>query len=284
MERISLDDLPSWSPWPARLLGLEAWRVPNRTIAKIEAEYNQDKYAKCLTYYEAAEDDRKPSPEEVHGFECGPPDREIACSFGDEIYRVTLGEALRKARELILETMAAKIAQADTVVELGCGYGIQLWYLRQAFPGKMFVGGEYAKNAIHLAGKLYEDFSNIDVREFNFYDDNYDGLFNDRIKGRTVVYTSHAIGQLPTAAHVFDTLEKHAEKISCVFHFEPVMDRRDGSLLGLMRKRYAEINDYNRDFLELLDCRPNTRILRKTPNVIGTNPFTPTSVIEWHYC
>ncbi len=283
MERISLNDLPSWSPWPARLLGLDAWQIPERTIAKIQAEYDQDKYAKCLAYHQTAEDDRTPSPEEVHVFECGPPDREIACSFDNEIFRVTLGEAQRKARELIREAMSAAVAQADTVVELGCGYGIQLWHLRQAFPEKSFIGGEYSRNALELAGRLYEGVRNIEVCEFNFYDDRYDVVLGERITGRAVVFTCHALGQLPTARPFLDTLEKHAENISCVFHFEPVVGLQDDSLLGLMRKRYARINDYNRDLLELLERKANVHILRKTPDAIGTNPLTPTSIIEWEY-
>ncbi len=48
MKRIPLDELPAWSPWPARLLGLEPWRIPNRTLAKIDAEYDREKYAQCL--------------------------------------------------------------------------------------------------------------------------------------------------------------------------------------------------------------------------------------------
>jgi hypothetical protein len=51
----------------------------------------------------------------------------------------------------------------------------------------------------------------------------------------------------------------------------------------LMRRRYAELNDYNRDLLSQLQRRSYIRILSIQTNVIGLNPLNPTSVIEWEF-
>jgi hypothetical protein len=50
--KISLKELPSWSPWPVRIVGLQQWSVPTRNLDKITAEYNNDKYAKLLYWVE----------------------------------------------------------------------------------------------------------------------------------------------------------------------------------------------------------------------------------------
>jgi len=51
---VNLNDLPRWSPWPARLLGISPWEAPDRTVEKVDAEYDKDKYAGCLAFYNKA--------------------------------------------------------------------------------------------------------------------------------------------------------------------------------------------------------------------------------------
>ena len=283
MKRIPLDELPAWSPWPARLLGLEPWRIPNRTLAKIDAEYDQEKYARCLARYEASESEGALSPGDLAAIEWGPSDQTLAGSVGDEIVLMTTRQAMQEYRTLLSSVMESKIARADNVVELACGYGIQLWNLGEVFPEKRFLGGEYSANAVRLAAKLYRQVPNIRVRSFNFHDSRYDSLFEERA-GASVVFTSYGIDCLPSAGHFLDTLARYAESIRSVFHFEPVHEFYDNSLLGLLRKRYTEANDYNRDLLSQLEGRANIRILQRRPNVFGSNPLHPTSVIEWEFC
>ncbi len=47
-EEISVNDLPNWSQWPARLLGVESFKTAERNLAKIHSEYSEDKWQKCL--------------------------------------------------------------------------------------------------------------------------------------------------------------------------------------------------------------------------------------------
>lgn len=283
MKRIPLDELPAWSPWPARLLGLEPWRIPIRTLAKIDAEYDREKYAQCLARYEASEGKGALSPDDLAAIEWGPSDQTLACSVGDEIVLMATERAMREYRDLLARVMTPKVTHADNIIELGCGYGIQLWHLGEVFPEKRFLGGEYSANAVRLASKLYRRAQNIRVRSFNFHDDRYDSLFEESA-GASVVFTSYGIESLPSAGHFLDVLATYADSIHSVFHFEPVHELYDDSLLGLLRKRYTEANDYNRDLLSQLECRANIRILQRRPNVFGSNPLHPTSVIEWEFC
>ena len=63
---LDLQELPRWSSWPARLLGLEQWTTVERTTAKIEQEYNKEKYADCRKY---VIDHLGVSPEDLKRFE-----------------------------------------------------------------------------------------------------------------------------------------------------------------------------------------------------------------------
>ena len=51
MHDIELNDLTRWSPWPARLLGLEEFAQQKRDTDKIEQEYNREKFKSCLDRY-----------------------------------------------------------------------------------------------------------------------------------------------------------------------------------------------------------------------------------------
>jgi hypothetical protein len=72
---------------------------------------------------------------------------------------------------------------------------------------------------------------------------------------------------------------------SIVVNFEPCIEHCNAnSLLGLMRKRYIELNGYNTNLATLLQQEQeigNIQILEERPFVFGKNPFFPTSVLAW---
>jgi len=276
MKALNLNDLPEWSPWPSRLLGMDPWRVPKRTIEKVDSEYDKDKYAKCLAYYTTV----PVSVEAIRQFEHG---NGSACvALGNDLVVMTLSEAQLRYSKLLTETMYQEIEQSATVIELGCGYGYNLWMLKQSFRDKHFCGGEYSENAVCLASHLFHEDSAIGVSQFNFYDRVYGIL--ESAKAPITVFTSHAIEQLPHAASFFQALLQHRDKIKAVFHFEPVCELHDSTLLGLMRRRYAEVNDYNRDLLsELQRWSDDIRIVHTEAGVFGLNPLNPTSVVHWEF-
>ena len=153
---------------------------------------------------------------------------------------------------------------------------------KQHFPDKDFLGAEYSKNAVQLASKLYQHDPKVTVLPFNFYDDQ-SYRFLEGVNPPIVVLTVHAIEQLQLVPPVLDTLLRYRENIQAVFHFEPVYELHDETLLGLMRHRYTELNDYNRDLLSQLQRRSYIRILSIQTNMFGLNPLNPTSIIEWKF-
>jgi hypothetical protein len=278
MEPIALNDIPRWSPWPARLLGLDAWVPPTRTPAKVEDEYNRDKYARCLDYSLS-----RPGlgPEEIKDFEFGGTGADqLLASDGPVLGLLTRDEARRRYYDLLADTMAPALGTASTVVELGCGYGYNLWMLQKRFARPRYLGGEFSQNAVELAARLFAGGAAIAVRPFDFYRHDYEWVMEQ--PGPVVLFTSHSIEQLPQAAPVLRSMaEAFQGRPITVFHFEPVCGLHDDSLLGLLRRRYALVNDYNRDLWEALRTDANIIVRRACPDVFGINPLNPTSVIEW---
>lgn len=282
MKKVDINTLPHWSPWPQRLLGQSPWKVPKRGIEKVNEEYDQDKYAKCLKFYTDAGGDI--TPDAVRQFQMDQDLGETICvSIEDDLCLMTFGEARSKFYRLITETMRSKINTSSTVIELGCGFGYNLWQLSWHFKDKICLGGEYSNNAVRLATGLFKQIPMINVVPFNFYEKTYE-ILND-VQGPVTVFTAFAIEQIPSAESFFEALWHYRDKISSVFHFEPVYELfGEETLLGLMRRRYVEANDYNRDLLTQLQQRSDKiRILCTEANVLGVNPLNPISSIHWEF-
>src|SRR6266550_8807679 len=236
MREVPLNQFPHFTPWVHRLLGIEHFDSLDRSIEKVKSEYDQDKYLKCLEYYERFKGNI--SPEEVKKYEFGISEEDEVCiSKGEQLYLASLREVRLAYYKTLTDTMHSQIQASDFVVELGCGYGFNLYMLSRIYPTIQFVGGEYSQNAVRLAESLFENSRNINVEHFNFYDSDYKIFQN--LKGRFLVFTSHAIEQIPFAKQIITNLRNNPV-IQAVFHFEPTFELyRDTTLLGLMRKRYT---------------------------------------------
>ena len=281
MDKVDLNDLPQWSQWPSRLLGLDEWAIASRTLDKIEQEYEQDKYAKCLEFCNRSDKDL--TPEDVKQFEFQlAPDQKICASVDNELYSLELKKARAKHYQLIANSIRKEAGHCDSIIELGAGYGYNLWMLKQHFMTKTFGGGEYSANAVKVAARLYPPDLNIRVWHLNFYDPST-YTFLELLPAPFLVFTSHAVEQMPRSGMIFDTLFQYREKIHSVFHFEPLYELHDRTLLGLMRQRYAEINDYNRDLLSELKHRSYVQIADIQRDVFGINPLNPTSIVQWKF-
>jgi tRNA G46 methylase TrmB len=280
MKNLSLNDLPRYSDWPARLLGLSAFKTVQRNHAKIETEYSKDKWQKCDDLYETSH--RKLTAHDLrnnyHEFTSGD---ERPCLIDGELRLARIAEVMPIYDKLIVDAISDGLKGSETLVELGCGPGFIMSMLASVFPKKNFRGGDFADSAITLAAKLYAEQPRVSVEKVDFYADTYNVIKN--AEGPVTVFTCQALEQIPTSAGVLDTLSKYKDKITRVVHLEPGYALYDNSLLGLMRKRYIEINDYNRDLVPALRARKDIEILRCDANVIGWNPYNALAAIEWRF-
>lgn len=276
-EAIPLESLPQWSPWPARLLQLNEWTQPIRTVQKVDKEYDKEEYFRCLQF---KKERKNATPDEVRSYEFRLP-RDLCVSQKNKLFVLPSEKVLAADNSMLLETLTPFMNEVEYVVELGCGYGYNLWTLRNHFPEKNFLGGDYSPNAVTLAGLLYAEHSNIGIEQFNYYDDTYALLERCPPNGKTLLYTRHSIEQLPSAKKLFETLTQYFDRLSMVVHMEVALENYGDDLLDLMRKRYVAVNDYNRDLVGLVRSRPDIELLRNDSDEFGFNALNPSSVIVW---
>jgi len=277
-ETIPLDSLPQWSPWPARLLGMTDWTTQKRDIQKVDKEYDKEEYLRCLNF---VQERKGATPEDVRTFEFRLPRKPLCVSQKNELFVLPAEHLLAVDNAMLAQILGPFMADVHTVVELGCGYGYNLWELRRQFPDKRFVGGEYSANAVRLAGLLYATHPNITVESFNYYDDAYSLLERCPADGKTLVFTRHSIEQLPSAKKFLTSLSQYFDRIAAVVHMEVAYENYGNGLLDLLRKRYVVANDYNRDLVGLLQNHPDIAVLRNEADVYGVSPLNPSSVIAW---
>jgi hypothetical protein len=281
MKSIPLDQLPQWSPWPSRLLGITPWTVPRRTLEKVTSEYDQDKFARCLDYCKGL--GAPATPEDVRRFEMGGDGaRKVCVSQGDELFEVSLEESRALYDSLLHDTLGPLLADVRTVVELGAGYGYNLWSLRRRFGRASFVGGELSPNAVAVAERLYRGQEGLSVRPFNFYDPASYALVSTA-EPPVLVFTSYALEQLTHAAPFLDGLRSCRRSLKSVVLFESLYDEDGRTLLSQLRRRYTEVNDYNRDLYAELSRQPDLRISSCRRNVFGQNPLHAISLVQWMF-
>jgi hypothetical protein len=280
-DEIQLNDLPQWTNWPARLLGAEKFDAVERTLEKIHSEYSEDKWQLCVDAHAKSGGAMNAGDLRRMYYDLSQPKPRAAVRDG-RVVRARNEDMMASYDAILSEAMAPVMKTAKTIVELGCGIGHMMWMLRGKFPGPAYRGGDFAESAVGLAAKLYADVPDISVQKFDFYAPDYDLIRN--AEGPLAVFTSQALEQVPQSSGVVETLSKYRGKISRVFHLEPTYALYDdGSLLGMMRRRYIEINDYNRDLVSTLQARKDVEILRLEPNIIGWNPFNSLALIEWRF-
>lgn len=264
MKSISLNDyLNSHNPWTKRLLGLADFEV-KRDISKVEKEYNQEKYGSLLSFRFKDIEEAKVKEFELSGVE---QTALYTISVHEELFQMKFSMARKFYYDFIKQKVEAQ--NGEWICELGCGYGMNLSYLK----GKTY-GGEYSANAVELAHRL-----NQDVALFNYYHEkDY-----DLIRENSVLFTSHSIEQLPSAQPFIEGLWRQRAKLKCVIHFEPTIVPSRGSLLGLLRNQYLKLNDYNQDLLALLHQDSRIVVLEEEHDVMGLNPLNSTNYILWKF-
>lgn len=277
-KKINIDELPKYTSQVEGLLHIEPLSISVRNMTRIDAEYDKNKYAKSLSYYY-----KHPSVTitnirlKEYLLVCDT----ICYSRKGELFLTSTENFLRFQDKLLIDVFAEFLGKVKIVIELGCGYGCNLYVLRNAFPNHLWLGGEYSQNAIKLASCLFADCQDIFVSYFNWYDHTWQLLEN--LEEKVLIFTKHSIEQLPQSKIIIPTLSKYKDKIAGVIHLEPVYELIDkNSLLGLMRRAYTLKNDYNTDLLTMLKSL-NAQILRTEVDWVGENPLNPTSLIYWEF-
>lgn len=265
MKKLSIDEyLNDKNPWTARLKGSASFQK-QRDLIQIENEYNLDKYAKLMGLNLSSVEEYKLAEFKQAGLD--PFAGEMAISVGDEIFMSTIAEA-REGYYKMIKKYLNKYS-SPRYCELGCGYGYNL----SLISGEVY-GGEYSSNAVKIAQKL-----GVDVVSFNYYNENDYSI----IRPESTVFTVHSIEQIPDASVIINSLEKNRDKINYVIHFEPTIVTERENLVGKYRNKYIELNDYNRNLIDVIRSNRNIEILEFIQDEFGIMPLNSSNVIVWKF-
>jgi hypothetical protein len=304
IEPISLLEAHRFSSWPKRVLGLEEWQKKTRVTKDIIEEYNNGWYKYALSFWEEALRSRNfASPlaffyqldkiilgkmleaKEIYGIH---EDRHLISS-GDHFFVCSNAIFNSLYRTLLLETTDKYLAVTGckSVVETGCGTGVNLFCLSQYLPVDQFAGGEICSNAIKLGNAIAEKFClNGNFRHFDYFNSGktMPKLVED-IKGDYILFTSHSIEQIGLMHTDFIEAIRDLEKPpKVVIHFEPAVYPDTDNLMEALCYKYSNLNKYNHDLLQVLKTFQERKILtivEHIPRTLGTSAFNPTSVIVW---
>lgn len=279
-KQYSLNDLPRFSPWPARLLGIEPWEQKYKIPEEITREYNCEKWGSLLNKVRRSK--KEVSLEDVERWVLG--DTPVSfCSVGDGFELMSTIKASQRHTELMENTIESYLP-STALVELGAGYGNIILGLAKKEPFKKMslLAGEYTASGVELITQLAQvQQIQIQAEHCDFFSDS---ILDFAIPENAIIFTSFAAHYVPKLSNNFiKSLSKFHPK--AVIHVEPCYEHFDClTLLGLMRRRYMEVNDYNTNLVTLLHNQQDKgliKILEERPAVFGMNPLLPASLLVW---
>ena len=275
-----VNDLARFSPWPARLLGLEPWEQRQKTPQEIVREYEDEKWGRLLK--KVRNIGRNVTVEETDAWALKDISATLCC-VEEKLELLSAMEAQQLYKKIAKQIIEPYLP-ASALVELGAGYGTVILDLakRNRFAQMRIMAGEYTASGIELM-KILSDALGLTI-ELGHCDFSSPNVVDMIVPENAVIFTSFATACLPKLTPDFVmALSTLHPKI--VIHIEPCYEHCDNtSLLGLMRRRYIEVNDYNTNLVSILheqQKRGFIEILEERPLVFGMNPLLTASVLVW---
>jgi hypothetical protein len=278
--RVVLNDLPKYSPWPARLLGIEDWQIRIRNEQLIKNEYGE----KWETLYRRYADQKFDSLRNALEYLLMTHfQSHLLFHLKENLYYTENSVQLWDYfYSILLKVLAPYLSENDTLVELGCGWGRNLFYAIDMKLCKNAIGGEYTAEGRKLGQLISRQFDlPVEIKPFDYYDPSND--FMKQLWGN-VVFSHNSIEQISILPEeTIQSIIRNKPKV--VIHFEPVYEyRNNDTVLHYLWKKFTEINDYNRNLLTVLkklEKKGKLKILLQDIHAFGLNAFNPGSFIVW---
>lgn len=167
----------------------------------------------------------------------------------------------------------------DIVVELGCGWGLNLWSLISLnFPNKL-EGYEISVNGLETCKKINSHFKcNVTFGKIDLTNiETFSSLENK------FLFTFHVLEQLKyETKEVIENLIKIKPKM--VLHFEPVIELYKNNQRDKVLKLYLKALDYQDNLLNTLkdfEKKNKIKILEACRLGFASNPMMESSLIRW---
>ncbi len=277
---VNLNDLPKYSPWPERILGLSEWKREERTSEDIEREYEKETYlpfVKMLSENTNIKTSHDLCAEFYKGRENG-----NICVIEDRFKQLSWEEAFLVENAIIANCLKQHLP-APAIVDLGAGPGSTVLALASMpeFANIQMYALEKMQSARKVIKILAERNNiNLNVGECDLSSDR---LTTENIPEGSILFINIVISVITRSTQkIIETILQYKPKI--VFHFEPFYGCNDlKTLYGQFCAKYMEINKYNMIFdseLKELDGKILDIVYEKK-NYFGNNPFFPKSIIAW---
>lgn len=277
--KYTINDLPRFSEWPARLLGFIKTGKRLKTPVEIIREFECDKWG--LLYDQIARSSGRLSIEDIDKLYLG---TDESLFYMDKEFSLKKYTDMHRTYIQWLENELGRYLPASTLCELGCGYGSVILSMAQSelFKNMPFIAADFTQQGIDIVEYLGKSLNvSLITGRCDFTQPH---ITDVTIPDGSIIFTSYALTYVPVLSLQF--LRKVASwRPKVVVHVEPCYEHCDEkSLHGLMQKRYMEINDYNRNFITRLHEAEDGRwleIIKETPCFIGQNPLLAASLVIW---
>lgn len=237
----------------------------------VEREYGREKWPAIASLIRERDD---PLPQALRRVSTAPQGSGDAIVGG---HRIELPHTLTTTayRGWVARTIADHAQDADAVIELGAGWGANLFgsYLAGGPPDARYVAAEYTDAGRDAARLLAERAPEVAFEAVAF--DFHRPALELPTFRRATVFTAHAIEQIPELPRSLLSFVATLATEVTVLHFEPI-----GWQINDGPSTYAEHHDYNRNLWDLLGD-PAVEILDVQVDVIGVNPANPTTRVLW---
>lgn len=278
--KIMLDDIASYSGWPARLLGLDPFEIKQKNASEVIREFGDEKWGHLLKLFSG-----RPTFDlvDVEAMEKDP--KKIIPCFDKKLgfYLIESKQADGQVIKYFQETLSYYANDASCIVELGAGYGAKIFNLSNSPKIKDLevFAAEYTQSGCDLMNLISKTINkNIKVGQCDFNTLSITGI---KIPKNAIIFTSYAVHYVPELTNKFVEFI-YRIKPKAVVHFEPCYEYFDDRTVhGLMCKRYVELNGYTRNIASSIEagCKQVGAKIKIQKNVHGSNPFLPFSIIEW---
>lgn len=277
MRLLSLDDLPKYTQWVERLLNAPAETLFEKTRSSIYREYETDKWAALWAEIQL----RGLSLDEIETSQFNPKD-EIAISIGSELYVADPIEARKVLAKLVADKVFMCHEPGSTIAELGAGTGAIIARIAKdrRFAASEFAAADFSPSSIKVIDYVAQT-EGISIRTglFDFHSESNEF----KLRAGCTLLFSFALAYIQGLDDNF-WVRLAAMHPGAIVIAEPIYQFYGAnSLVGLMRRRYYEANDYNRQILPSIEDAERKGFIAVTginENVIGINPLCPVSIIS----
>lgn len=276
---VEFKDLEQFAPRIRELISENPVVVRHKTRESVLREYGTEKWGSLV---DALARESHPDVRIADALFLG--DEMVVASEHERFYVTSAIVAHERYCAVILDEIAQY--RPRSVVDLGSGYGSVVLRMaeRDEFLGCRITACDLTESGIACM-RLLAASSRIELMTKRC---DLAALDLSGIEATgSVITTSWAMGYL----HGFpeQTLEAIVRaRPKFVIHFEPVYEHWDStSAIGRLRRRYHEVNDYNRHFLRDLrgyQASGKIRIVREDFAVFGESLLSPISVVAWVVC